>query len=42
VPDELELIVRRCLAKRPQDRYAGGGELRKELEKTVPATAAHQ
>jgi hypothetical protein len=41
VPEELELIVRRCLAKRPRDRYAGGADLRKELEKTVPAAAAH-
>ena len=41
VSDELELIVRRCLAKRPQDRFGSAGDMRKELEKTVPAAGAH-
>jgi serine/threonine-protein kinase len=32
-PTDLEKLVRRCLAKRPQDRPASAGDLRKELEK---------
>ena len=35
VPDDFDHLLRRCLAKRPQDRCADGGELRKALEKIV-------
>ena len=37
VPDDFEKVLRRCLAKRPRDRFANGGELRKELEAIAQA-----
>ncbi|MBI2808786.1 MAG: protein kinase [Planctomycetes bacterium] len=33
VPDSIELLLRRCLAKRPQDRIPTAADLRKEFEK---------
>jgi serine/threonine-protein kinase len=36
-PSELERLVRRCLAKRPQDRPASAAELCKEFEKITLA-----
>lgn len=32
VPDSVDALVRRCLAKQPRDRFATGGELRLALE----------
>jgi len=32
VPDELERIIRRCLRKRPEERYASMTEVERELE----------
>ena len=32
VPDDLERIIRRCLQKRPEDRYASMSEIERELE----------
>ena len=37
VPENVERLLRRCLAKRPQDRPASAEELRKELEKIAQA-----
>ena len=37
VPEDFEKVLRRCLAKRPRDRFAHGGELRKELEAIAQA-----
>ena len=37
VPEVFENVLRRCLAKRPQDRFASGADLRKEMEKIAQA-----
>ena len=39
LPHEIDDIVRRCLAKRADDRYADGGELNAALEQYVRGTA---
>lgn len=36
-PGEVEQLLRRCLAKRPQDRPASAGEMRKDLERIAQA-----
>jgi serine/threonine-protein kinase len=38
IPDELEHLVARCLAKQPNDRYASMIELREELRELARAT----
>ena len=38
-PDELEKLLRTCLAKRPKDRPASAADLRKELEKIAQANS---
>jgi formylglycine-generating enzyme required for sulfatase activity/tRNA A-37 threonylcarbamoyl transferase component Bud32/dienelactone hydrolase len=32
VPDEIELVIRRCLRKHPEERYASASEIEKELK----------
>jgi TolB-like protein/Tfp pilus assembly protein PilF/predicted Ser/Thr protein kinase len=41
-PPELERIVRRCLAKRPAERYQTMGEVKAALEAASPAPAHRQ
>jgi len=39
IPEALDAAILRCLAKRPEDRFAGAGELRDALAAIVCATA---
>ena len=36
VPAELEAVVRKCLAKRPADRYASAEQMAADLERWLP------
>ncbi|MFC1643281.1 serine/threonine-protein kinase [Myxococcota bacterium] len=40
IPEALELVVERCLAKNPDDRYASMSELDQDLEPFGPASRA--
>ncbi len=37
VPEKLERVILRCLAKKPADRYATGHALAEDLERALPA-----
>jgi serine/threonine protein kinase len=40
IPGELEALVHRCLAKRPEDRIQSGGEIRRALRSMLEGSAA--
>ena len=40
VPDEVERIIRRCVRKRPEERYASMSEIEQELEAVIAFVSA--